>query len=853
MHRHAVENGSRPEETVYHNLPIQPTPLVGRGREAAAVTSMLRRPDVRLLTLIGPPGIGKTRLGVQAASELLGDFADGVSFVALAAITDPDLVAPAIAHTLGIRGTSSEPLVERLKGYLHSKQMLLLVDNFEQVVTAAPLLSDLLAGCPHVKMLVTSRELLRLYGEHDYPVPPLSLPDLDRLPGLKALSDYDAIHLFVQRAQSVNPRFELTDRNAPAAAEICLRLDGLPLAIELAAARTLVLPPEDLLTRLKNRLSLLTGGPRNLPERQRTLQAAIDWSHNLLEPGEQALFRRLGIFVGGFTLEAIEQICGAMDPAVDTLDGVTSLVGKSLLQRQEGQPGEQRFMMLETIREYAREKLEEAGELESIGDRHLDYFVRFAEDAELGIIGHEQIPWMRRLDAEQNNVRAALEWSLSANSRAGGVNEGDGRSKKGLRLVGALGRYWQYRGYVSEGQMWCAQLLGAADPSRPGAERAKALRTLAMMMFEQGDFAESRSIYQKSLEMSRAVGDDREVAWALRGLASAALWYGEYDLSLSYNEEALSIGRRLGAENIISSALSQIGTLLMLKEEYRAAQPPVAESLAIERKLGNRAGIANDLTEQGSVAFHLGKYDKARALHEESLGFARELGVDWVIAKVLARLSVVALRQGDSQYAEALLREGLSRAQVSGNRRWSRWYLVGLAEIARLDGMITRAAKLIGASEGASSAVGARYEPGMRAEIEQTITNVRAELGEETFEALSAEGRAMSPEETVTYALESPARVAPDAAANPDEVSGGTGVTGEGQQPHPNDLTEREMEVLRLIAAGKSNQEIAQGLVLSLRTVERHISNIYQKIGATGRIARATATAYALRHGLAEG
>ncbi|HET9494084.1 MAG TPA: tetratricopeptide repeat protein, partial [Chloroflexia bacterium] len=639
------------------------------------------------------------------------------------------------------------------------------------------------------------------------------------------------------------PGFQLTDRNAPAVAEICLRLDGLPLAIELAAARTLVLQPEDLLARLKSRLTLLKGGARDLPERQRTLQAAIDWSYNLLDRAEQTLFRRLGVFVGGCTFQAIEQVCGGAELEIDTLDGVTSLVAKSLLQQQERAAEEPRFEMLETIREYARQRLEESGELESTGDRHLDYCMHFAEAAQQGLRENAQLLWMQRVDAEVNNLRAALEWSLSR----------DDLVQKGLKMAGALGRYWQSKGYLSEGRQWCEQLLSKAEQtgqSEPSIERVKALRTFAFMVFEQGNFIEARSILEQCLEMSRTLGYDWGVASALNGLGPVALWLGEYDLSLSLIQEALAIFRRLGDKSSASNALTLTGTILMLKEEYRAAQAPLDESLAISRELGNDLGITSTLSELASVAFHLGDLDKARALLEESLGIARELGVDWVIAKVLARLGTLALRQGDPQEAEASSLEGLDRYRRSGNKRWTRWYLVSLAEVARLRGQLERAAKLIGASEGPISAAGGHYEPGMRAEIDRIIAGVRAEMDEETFESFQEEGRAMAPEEAIAYALEASSQRAPDiqqAHGSTERVPGGATSP---KQPYPDDLTEREIEVLRLIAAGRSNQEIASDLTLSLRTVERHISNIYQKIGATGRIARATATAYALRHGL---
>ena len=823
-----------------HGVPVQTTPLIGREQEVAAVVGMIARPDVRLLTLSGPPGIGKTRLSIEVAGEVPGEFPDGVFFIPLAAMTDPDLVVPAIAQSLQVKEQQGESLTESLVRSVGDRRVLLVLDNFEQVIEAAPALAEVLEGCPNAKMLVTSREVLHLYGECDYPVPALALPPRDGRPDLDTLTQYEAVELFIQRARAATPGFELTEQNAPFIAEICVRLDGLPLAIELAAARIVVLEPADLLARLSSRLKLLTGGPRNLPERQRTLRATIDWSYNLLDHDEQMLFRRLGVFAGGCTLKAIEDVCG--EPGVDALNGVTSLIDKSLLQRQEAgttsavnprrQGDELRFLMLETLREYAREKLEEAGELDSVGDRYLDYFVGFAETAEEGLQGNAQAPWLRRLDADQNNLRAALAWSLSR----------DDRVEKGLRLAGALVVYWDDRGRYSEGRQWCLQLLGRVEPDRPSVFHAKVLRVLARMTWQLGDMNEPRSIYQKSLEMTRAVGDEVGAASALYGLGSTVMWHGEYDLSLSFFEEGLATGRKLGAKHLIAGALAMVGVIHMRKEEYRAAEAALEEALALERELGNATRTAATLGQRASVAIHMGEYEKAKALVEESLGLARELGADWIVAFGLARLGVIALLQSDPQSAEAYFLEGLARARKSGIRRWSQWYLVGLAEISRLRGMVERAAKLIGASEGLTGMAGAHYEPATTAEIERITASVRAALDEETFARLWAEGHAMPPEEVQALALSTPGvDIAGPAPAAPAAV----------QQPHENDLTEREVEVLRLIAEGKSNQEIGQELMLSRRTVERHISNIYEKIGASGKVARATATAYALRRGLA--
>jgi non-specific serine/threonine protein kinase len=483
--------------------------------------------------------------------------------------------------------------------------------------------------------------------------------------------------------------------------------------------------------------------------------------------------------------------------------------------------------MLETIREFAREKLGESGELDRVLDLHLGYFALLAERAEQGTLGGEPAVWMRRLDADHNNIRAALEWSLAR----------EGRGEAGLKLAGALGRYWQYRGYLSEGRQWCALLLGKSEPLGPSVDRARALRTLARFEFELSDFAKAQTLYDQSLEMSRTLGDEWGAAATLIGMGSLAMWQGDYDLSRSVYEKSLAIGRRRGDNALIASALAMIGVIHMRNEEYPPAQAALEEALALSRVQGNDAAIADTLVKLGSVAIHRGEYEKARTLVEEGIGISRELGLEWVTSFSLARLSLLALRQGDPEHADTFLLEGLHRAQRTGVKRWIRWYLVALAEVARLRGDVERAARLVGASEGIASGPDARYEPATRGEIERIAASVRGEIEGEAFERLAAEGRAMTLEEVIAFAgTAAPARGE---------------VPVESRQARTDELTEREVQVLRLMALGKSNLEIGQELVLSRRTVERHISNIYEKIGASGKVARAAAAAYALRHGLA--
>ena len=431
------------------NLPLQATPLIGREREVEAVCGLLRSSETRLLTLLGPGGTGKTRVGLQVAAELADGFEDGVFFVPIAAITDPALVAPTIARILGLSERAQTP-EELLEGYLRDRQTLLLLDNLEQVIEAAPVVEKLLSGAANLKILATSRIPLGLYGEYEFPVPPLSLPDPDSLPPLENLTEYEAVRLFVERARAVKPDFVLTEENGPAVVEICKRLDGLPLAIELAAARIKLLPPRVLLDRLGNRLKILTGGARNLPERQRTLRNAIEWSYGLLDEGEKLLFGRLGVFSGGATLEAIEAVCDARgDLPTDVFDGASSLLDKSLLRQEERAVGEPRFVMLETIHEFANVMLEESGEVEAVRRAHAEYFLALAEEAEPMLWGAEDAAWLDRLEQEHDNMRAALSWAIEHEE-----------ATLALRVGGALRWFWYMEGYYGEGRRWLEAALG---------------------------------------------------------------------------------------------------------------------------------------------------------------------------------------------------------------------------------------------------------------------------------------------------------------------------------------------------------------------------------------------------------
>jgi predicted ATPase/DNA-binding SARP family transcriptional activator len=665
-----------------HNLPAQTTPLVGREAELARLGDLLQQPAHRLITLTGPGGIGKTRLALQAA-DVLDDFDDGVCFVALAPVADPALVIPAIAQALGVQESTGQPLLESVKVHLRGRELLLVLDNFEHVGAAASCVAALLGAAPRLVVLVTSRVVLRLYGEHEFPVPPLTVPDVRQLPAPVDLSQYEAVRLFVARAQAVQPDFAITGETAPAVAVICHRLDGLPLAIELAAARIRLLSPQAMLPRLGNPLALLTGGARDLPERHHTLRATIDWSYNLLPAGEQWLFARLAVFAGGWTLEAAETVIGAQesparhDPAI--LDGMEALVTKNLVRRQapgrRGTDGALRFEMLETIREYALERLEASGTADTVRGRHLLCFRDLAEAAEPHLKRAEQGRWLAGLDDERSNIRAALEWALD-----------HGAYDDGLRLAAALHWFWHFRGHDREGYQWMQRLLGISPKIAP-AIRARALPTAAFFAWILGERAEARAWAEEGVSLSRETGDLHSLAHSLVMLGWAA---SEERRQVLFMDDALDVARSMGDTWWIAMALWFKSDIYRGRDDEQA-QALLEESLPLLRRIGNAWSLGWNLAELGQVVYRHGQYDRAAALFEESLAQLSAIGQSSGIATALHGFGMAAHDQGDDARAETLLDEALARFREVGHQSQIADLLCARGKVALAQGDIERA------------------------------------------------------------------------------------------------------------------------------------------------------------------
>ncbi len=619
-------------ETRPTNLPVQRTGFVGREKEVAAAKELLLRQDVRLLTVTGPGGIGKTRLAVQVANGLVERFPGGTHFVSLSSLSDPGLIASVIVQALGIREAGGQSALEILKRNLQDSSrapMLLLLDNFEHLVQAAPTVAELLATGPNLKIMVTSRAALHVYGEHEFPVPPLALPDSRSMPSLQVLLQCPAVALFVQRAVAAKPDFELNRETGPAVAEICARLDGLPLAIELAAARVKVLSPSSMRTRLASRLQLLTGGARDLPQRQQTLRAAIDWSYDLLDVAEQKLFRRLSVFVGGCTLEGAEAVCNTKDDLdLDLLDAMASMVDKSLAQQVEQAKGESRFAMLETIREYALEKLEASGEETLTKRAHAAYCLVLAEEEATEQIGAEGAEWLERFASEHDNFRAALEWLTET-----------GDAEWGLRLGTALFRYWEIREYLAEGRDSMGRLLKLAGAATPTKLRMRALFAAGVLAGEQGDYASAEALINESQDIAHELGDKTGIAVSLNALAVFARDRGDVATAQVLFEASLGLWRELGDEKAVARALSNLANVLKLHGDYDE------QGLVIFRELGDRWGIAGTLADLGSLAREQRNYPRGHSLYRESIKIFQELEHKRGIARLLECFACSAAAQ----------------------------------------------------------------------------------------------------------------------------------------------------------------------------------------------------------------
>ena len=839
-----------------NNLPVQLTSLIGREQQVAAARALLSRPEVRLLTLLGSGGVGKTRLGVQIATEMADVFIDGICFVPLAPISDPDLVVPAIARTFGLGETGERSLLELLQAYLREKHLLLLLDNFEQVVAAAPVVTELLLSCPDLKMMVTSRTALRVRGEREFPVPPLALPDPRHLSDIEALSQYAAVALFVERAVALKPDFQLTGANARAIAEICARLDGLPLAIELAASRIKLLSPQALLARLGSRLQVLTGGTRDVPERQQTLRNAMKWSYDLLDAGEQRLFRRLSVFVGGCTLAAVEEVCQAMgDVAVNVLEGVASLIDKNLLQQVEEANGEPRLVMLETIREYGLECLaasKEDGEVEATRRAHADYYLKLAEETEQKLRSAQQVIWLERLEREHDNLRTALRWLVEREE-----------VEMALRLGAALCQFWTMRGHLSEGRQWLEGILSDSRMEMVSMRaRAKALSGAGVMAFTQGDYGRARALCQESLELFQKLGSRRGIAASINGLAFVALAGGDYATASAMFEESLVLLRESGdkwslADTLYFSALA--ASFRVDRTDTAAARSKAEESLVISRELGDQRGMAYSLNLLGFLSLLQGQWEAAGLLLEESLAIHKALGNRHGIAYVSLSFGWFSLSQGDYMAARAYSEKSLAVMIELDDRWFIAACLEGLAIAAAAQSSLGEAvasalwaAHLWGTAEALREAIGVPLRSFERAINEWGIAMIRAQLGEQAFAVAWAEGRTLTPAQVSL--LGPTTATAQERAAETVGTSRADGLTTVPESSmvvssptYPSGLTGREVEVLRLLAMGLTNAQIAERLVISLLTVKAHVRSIYSKLEVTSRSA---ATRYAMEHEL---
>jgi predicted ATPase/DNA-binding CsgD family transcriptional regulator len=801
-----------------YDLPAPVTPLLGREVDIASVVERLCTPSVRLVTLTGPGGVGKTRLALAVADELAGADSEFAYVVGLAALRDPELVMSAIATVLGVQETGSQPLLETLTSYLRSKRLLLVLDNFEHVLSAATDVSNLLAACPMLSVFVTSRAALRLQMEHEIEVPPLALPNTPDLP-IGELTKSPAVALFVERARMIKADFALSKTNADTVAAICTRMEGLPLAIELAAARIKLLTPQALLGRLERPLALLTDGARDAPARQQTIRRTISWSYELLTPDEQRLLRQLSVFVGGWTLEAAEAVC---DVDSEVLSGLHALLDHSLVKAWEQPDGSSRFRMLETIREFAAEQLLELDELPRLKERHAAFFVQFAEEARPALMrGSEQGQWLDQLESELENLRVALTWLVREND-----------TERAHRFVVALDDFWWARGRYQEACEWLKKVI-----SLPGEvssnTKADALSSLGFLLKELGAYDESFEAYERAIVLYQGTNDLTGLAQAYCDSGALALYRGQYSRAAELHERSLEIARTNDDLYGLSRSLAGLSVVTAVNGDFQRATALAGEFLAASCEIGDEIGRAGALGYLGYIALWQNDLETSYQRAYDCIAVTRDLGEIGWLSFGLMLLAHIELERGEYQTAEDHFCESLRG--VWGRREVMpiAECLEGLAGTAAGLGDSKRAARLLGAAASLRERVGTPLPPPRVDRYERTVDATRKELSDAAFEAMKSEGYSWPLEQAIDCALEETPAVPQSVERSSAPVAG---------------LSKREVEVLQLLAGGLSDREIAETLFISRHTVMRHVSNILRKLDVNSRTA---AAAWAVRNGLA--
>ncbi len=789
--------------------------LVGREADIATVGKLLRSPDVRLVTLTGVGGVGKTGLARVLADEAANAFPDGAVFVPLAPLHDPAHVVSAIGRGLGIREEGDRPLVDAVQTELGGLEMLLVLDNFEHVMDAATLVAELLDRCPSLSILVTSRTSLRLMEECEYMVDPLALPALGRLPPPEELARFPAVALFLDRATMVAPDFRLIADNAVVVAGICSRLDGVPLALQLAAARLKLLSPEQMLERLASPLDLLVGGARDLPTRQQTLRHTLEWSHSLLSPSEQRVFARLAVFAGGCSPPAAEAIGGLGGLSDSVLGDLIALVDHSLLRRREGADGDARLVMLQTIRAFASEHLRESGEAPAVRTAHADVFLAMAEDAAPALRFDADVAALDRVEAEHDNLRAALRWCIET-----------GDAPRGIRMGAALARFWLVRGHLTEGRGWLDAVLALDAANAPPGPRARALWGAGVLAHFQNDYELAAARFRESLVLAHAIGDREAEANALSGLATTVGRHHDPEAARDMYGEAMMIAEELGDAHVLATLRGGLATLLWYHGDLAAARPLLRESLAETEALGLAYDAASVGQILGWLALADGKLDEARRLLESALAALARLQDRWGVARCRLGLGHTANAAGDFRAARTSFAECLRIVGELGHRLIQCACIGGLAIAAAAEGRADRAATLFGAATSLRLTLGANHSALVQSAQDAGMAAAREALGEQAFERAFEAGAALTLEE---------ARSLADREAAEGETGTDTG------------LTLAELRVLRLVADGLTNADVARELVVSERTVHAHLRTIYRKLGVGSR---AAATRFAVERGL---